>query len=67
MKNEEELFILEKIVAELHKWERETISKARVEERPYQWGYSDGIRFAKQVVMTAQLKAEKNSAAQLAQ
>lgn len=64
----QETHLLTDILEQLHEHERTANTKARKnKQNQYQWGVADGLMLAKQILIAALYKAEKENAQTLAQ
>ena len=67
-KSEEKLPVLVSLIEELNKWAKDAEGRARSsKERPYDWGYADGMNMAMKIAIAAYSKAEREIQAELAQ
>jgi hypothetical protein len=67
-KSEENLPVLVSLIEDLNKWAKEAENRARSsKERPYDWGFADGMNMALKIAIAAYGKAEREIQTQLAQ
>ena len=66
--NEEKLPVMVQLIDDLDKWAKEAEQKARANaERPYNYGFADGMRMALKIAIAAYSKAEREIQEELAQ
>ena len=66
--SEEKLPVLVKLIDELNKWSKEAEVRARENpERPYNYGFADGMSMAMKIAIAAYTKAEREIQTELAQ
>jgi len=58
--------LIETCLLKLNGWQRDAKNRARKDDRPYQWGFADGLEFASRLLIAEQIRSEKEQTNELA-